>query len=212
VPEQRSGRGFPEYARQDLNLRPSAPEADALSTELRALVIGEDRGQLTVVIAIISDTHMPRGERRIPDPCLARLRSADAIVHAGDLCTLDVLHELQALGPPVTAVHGNVDDPATRRALPASTALTTAHGHTIAVLHDAGARHGRLQRLQRRFPGAQLVVFGHSHIPLHEEDPATGFQIVNPGSPTERRRSPRHTMAIARSEPDTLSVELVDLD
>jgi hypothetical protein len=175
-------------------------------------VIGEDRGQLTVVIAIISDTHMPRGERRIPDACLARLRVADAIVHAGDLCTLDVLHGLQALGPPVTAVHGNVDDAATRRALPASAALTTSHGHAISVLHDAGARHGRLQRLQRRFPDAQLVVFGHSHIPLHQQDPASGFQVVNPGSPTERRRSPRHTMAIARSEPDILSVELVDLD
>jgi uncharacterized protein len=175
-------------------------------------VIGEDRGQLTVVIAIISDTHMPRGERRIPDACLARLRSADAIVHAGDLCTLEVLHELQALGPPVTAVHGNVDDAATSHALPSSATLTTAHGHTVAVLHDAGARHGRLERLRRRFPGAQLVVFGHSHTPLHERDPATGFQIVNPGSPTERRRSPRHTMAIARSGPEALSVELVDLD
>jgi hypothetical protein len=175
-------------------------------------VIGEDRRQLTVVIAIISDTHMPRGPRRLPEACLARLRAADAIVHAGDLCTLDVLRDLQALGPPVTAVHGNVDDAATRRALPSVATLRTAHGHTVAVIHDAGPRPGRVARLRRRFPGAQLVVFGHSHIPLIETDAASGFRIVNPGSPTERRRAPRHTMAIVTSAPARLVAELVDLD
>jgi putative phosphoesterase len=174
-------------------------------------VIREDRGQLTVVIAIVSDTHMPKGARRIPQACRERLVAADAIVHAGDLCTLAVLAELQRLGPPVTAVHGNVDDAATRRALPAAASLRTAHGHTIAVLHDAGPRQGRLARLRRRFPDADLVVFGHSHLPLIERDPEGSFQILNPGSPTERRRAPVHSMAIVRSEPQGLSAELVEL-
>jgi hypothetical protein len=175
-------------------------------------VIGEDRRQLTVVIAIVSDTHMPKGPRRLPAECVQRLRAADAIVHAGDLCTLEVLGELRRLGPPVTAVHGNLDDAGTRQALPAAATLTTPHGHTLAVVHDAGPRSGRLARLRRRFPDADLVVFGHSHLPLIERDRAGGgFTILNPGSPTERRRAPAHTMAIVRSEPRALSAELIEL-
>jgi hypothetical protein len=174
-------------------------------------VIVKDRGQLTVVIAIISDTHMPKGPRRLPSECIGRLRAADAIVHAGDLCTPEVLGELQSLGPPVTAVHGNVDDAATRRALPATATLRTSHGHTLAVIHDAGPRQGRLARMRRRFPDADLVVFGHSHLPLIERDAADGFTILNPGSPTERRRAPAHTMAIVRSDRGALEAELIEL-
>jgi hypothetical protein len=174
-------------------------------------VIRKDRGQLTVVIAIISDTHMPRGPRRLPAECVQRLRAADAIVHAGDLSTLEVLGELQALGPPVTAVHGNVDDAATRRALPATAMLRTPHGHTLAVIHDAGPRAGRLARMSRRFTGADLVIFGHSHLPLIESDAAGEFTILNPGSPTERRRAPSHTMAIVHSRADALGAELIEL-
>ena len=163
-------------------------------------------------IAIISDTHMPKGRRRLPEACLQRLRGADAIIHAGDLSTLAVLDELRSLGPPVTAVHGNVDDALTRRALPESATLRTDDGQTIAVLHDAGPRQGRLRRLQRGFPDAQLVVFGHSHLPLIEHDASTGVTIVNPGSPTERRRAAHHTMAIATSTPDGITAQLVELD
>jgi len=71
-----------------------------------------------VVVAIISDTHLPRGARRLPDDCVARLRSADLILHAGDISTVAVLRELEALGPPVAAVHGNVDEPALTELLP----------------------------------------------------------------------------------------------
>jgi hypothetical protein len=148
-----------------------------------------------VSLAIISDTHMPRGERRLPAACLQRLAAADAIVHAGDLCTLAVLEELRSLGPPVTAVHGNVDDAAVRAALPPAVTLAVGH-RTIAVLHDAGPAAGRLGRMRRRFPGVDAVVFGHSHLPLLETD-GDGFAIFNPGSPTERRRAPSHTMGIA---------------
>jgi hypothetical protein len=165
--------------------------------------------ELTVEIAIISDTHMPKGQRRLPDACLAALRRADLIVHAGDLARLSVLSELQQLGE-VVAVHGNVDDQALTTVLPEVRTVQAA-GARIAVLHDAGPAPGRLERMRRRFPNADAAVFGHSHIPLHERA-ADGFQIFNPGSPTERRRAPRHTMGIARVEQGTVAFELIPLD
>jgi putative phosphoesterase len=165
-----------------------------------------------VNLAIISDTHMPRGARALPPACVERLRSADLILHAGDLVTASVLAELRALGPPVAAVHGNVDDSEVRRLLPAAR-LVRAGSAQIAMVHDGGPAGGRLQRLHARFPGADAVVFGHSHAPLHERDAAGGFQIFNPGSPTDRRREPRHTMGTARVAQDgTIDFELIELD
>jgi uncharacterized protein len=157
-------------------------------------------------IAVISDTHMPRGSRRLPEACVERLRAADLILHAGDLMRLSVLRELEAYGP-VLAVHGNADDGEVRAALPA-VASVDAGGVTIGLVHDAGPAKGRLARVRRRFPDADAVVFGHSHIPLHEQG-ADGFQIFNPGSPTERRRSPRHTMGIATVAGGRVGFELI---
>jgi hypothetical protein len=163
-----------------------------------------------VRLAVISDTHLPRGSRALPETCVARLRVADLILHAGDLVTADVLAELRALGPPVEAVHGNVDDEQVRRLLP-SARMVTAGGARIAMIHDAGPAAGRLARLRARFPDADAVVFGHSHMPLHERD-ADGFQIFNPGSPTDRRRQPVHTMGMATVDGNaTLTFEHVDL-
>ena len=161
---------------------------------------------LTVQIAVISDTHLPRGNRRLPEDCVARLKAADVIVHAGDLIRLSVLRELESYAP-VIAVHGNVDDAEVSEALPAVASLETG-GTTIAVLHDAGPAKGRLGRMRRRFPEADAVIFGHSHLPLHEEA-RDGFQIFNPGSPTERRRAPRHTMGMASVEDGRLRFELI---
>ena len=122
-----------------------------------------------------------------------------------------MLADLRALGRPVMAVHGNVDDDEVRRLLPSARMVAVA-GARIAMVHDAGAAAGRLARLQRRFPDADAVIFGHSHIPLHERDPATGFQIFNPGSPTDRRRQPTHTMGLARIGDDgAVTFELIDL-
>jgi uncharacterized protein len=159
-----------------------------------------------VQIAVISDTHLPRGNRRLPEACVERLRAAELIVHAGDLVQLSVLRELEVYGP-VVAVHGNVDDADVRAALP-PVASIDAGGATIAVVHDAGPATGRLLRLRRRFPDADAVVFGHSHIPLHDRTPG-GFQIFNPGSPTERRRAPRHTMGIVTVQDGRVTFELV---
>ena len=146
-------------------------------------------------IAIISDTHLPRGARRLPDACVAELRAADLILHAGDIATVGVLEELEALGPPVRAVVGNVDEPAVAACGVPEELTVEAEGVRIAMVHDAGPAKGRLARMRRRFPDADAVVFGHSHIPLHEAD--EGFQIFNPGSPTDRRRQPHHTMGVA---------------
>ena len=150
-------------------------------------------------LAIISDTHMPRGDRALPEECVRRLRAAAAILHAGDLVAPEVLELLESLGPPLHAVHGNVDGPDVRRRLP-GTQVVEAGGAWIGMIHDAGPAAGRLARMRRRFPDADAVVFGHSHLPLHEED--GGFQLFNPGSPTERRRAPAHTMGEATVDAD----------
>lgn len=164
-----------------------------------------------MLLAVISDTHLPRGARELPEACVEHLRSADLVLHAGDLVTAEVLADLRALGRPVAAVHGNIDDHEVRRLLPSARMVAVA-GARIAMVHDGGAAAGRLARLQRRFPDADAVIFGHSHIPLHERDPATGFQIFNPGSPTDRRRQPTHTMGLARiGEDGAVTFELVDL-
>ena len=161
-----------------------------------------------VEIAIISDTHMQRGARQLPASCVARLRAADLIVHAGDLVTVAVLRELECYGE-LIAVHGNVDTVDVRAMLPARREFG-AGGATIGVLHDAGPAPGRLRRMRALFPRADAVIFGHSHIPLHERS-AGGFQIFNPGSPTERRQAPDHTMGIARVEPGAVTFGLVVL-
>ena len=163
-----------------------------------------------MLLAVISDTHMPRGARRLPDACVERLRAADLILHAGDFVTVSVLEEIEAIGPPVAGVYGNVDEPEVAMRLPAARTVE-ADGARIAMLHDAGAAAGRFERMRRRFPDADAVVFGHSHIPLHESDFDGGFQIFNPGSPTERRRSPRHTMGLCRADGGSLRFDLVDL-
>jgi putative phosphoesterase len=162
-----------------------------------------------MLIAVISDTHLPRGARRLPEACVERIVAADLLLHAGDFSTLDVLLELEAIGPPLLGVHGNVDSAELRGLLPAER-VVVAEDARIAMVHDAGPRAGRLERLRTRFgERADLVVFGHSHMPLHEraED---GFQILNPGSPTERRRAPTHTMGLIRVNSGLARCEIVN--
>ena len=160
-------------------------------------------------LAIISDTHLPRGGRALPPACVEQLRAADLILHAGDFMELAVLEELQALGPTVCAVRGNVDSAELQARLPL-TRVVAAEGVKIAMVHDAGPSDRRLERLRRRFPDADAVVFGHSHIPLLERD--AGFTIFNPGSPTERRRAPHHTMGLATVDHGAVTFRIIRLD
>jgi uncharacterized protein len=162
-----------------------------------------------VRLAIISDTHLPRGRRALPPACLEQLRASDAILHAGDFIERSVLEALEELGPPVHAVRGNVDSAELQARLPA-TRIVEAAGARVALIHDAGPGPGRLQRLRRRFPDADAVVFGHSHIPLLET--IEGFAIFNPGSPTERRRAPQHTMGLATVRESSVVFELLVLE
>lgn len=163
-----------------------------------------------MLVAAISDTHLPRGARtRLPEACLERLRGADAILHAGDLVTVSALDELRALGPPVHAVHGNVDEPALRELLPKEL-VVEADGVRIGMTHVPGPKAGREERLARRFPGCAAVVYGHTHLPQVERH--RGVWILNPGSPTERRRAPEHTMLLLELEAGELRPELVSLD
>jgi putative phosphoesterase len=163
-----------------------------------------------MLIAVISDTHLPRGARRLPEACVERIAGAELLLHAGDFSTLAVLRELEAIGPPVLGVHGNVDSAELRRLLPEER-VVEAGGARIAMVHDAGPRAGRLERMGRRFgERVDTVVFGHSHTPLLERAD-DGFQIFNPGSPTERRRAPTHTMGLIRPSDGLATCELIHL-
>jgi putative phosphoesterase len=148
-------------------------------------------------IAVIADTHLPRGTRRLPEEGTAQIVAAHLVIHAGDFSTAPAYDEIAAIGPPLIAVHGNVDDPQLRARLPERTVVEVG-GVRIGVIHDAGPRRGRLARMRREFPDADAVIFGHSHLPLLEAE--EGFQIFNPGSPTERRGAPARAMGIAEVE------------
>ena len=140
---------------------------------------------------------------------MRRLRDADLILHAGDLSTVGVLDLLESIGPPVAAVLGNVDEPALAARAPERREVEVA-GARIGMVHDAGPADGRLARMRRAFPEADAVVFGHSHIPLHETA-ADGFQIFNPGSPTDCRRQPHHTLGLATVKDGRIAFELLRL-
>jgi putative phosphoesterase len=134
------------------------------------------------------------------------IAGAEALIHAGDFITATVLQELEALCPIVHAVHGNVDEEVLRGSLPETLELTLGD-RVLAVLHDGGPARDRIERLRKRFPNADAVLFGHSHMPLHESD--GDFQIFNPGSPTERRRAPRCSMGMLHVEKQGLRFEHV---
>ncbi len=150
-------------------------------------------GASDLKIVAISDTHAPRRWKSCPPRVAGHLRAADLILHAGDVCTAPVLDELAGYAP-VHAVLGNNDgaDVAAWGA-PETLDLDLA-GLKVSMIHDSGPSAGRLGRLRRRFPGADLVVFGHSHIPLNEA--TAGLRIFNPGSPTDRRRQPHGTIGL----------------
>jgi len=149
-------------------------------------------GPLIVMrIAVISDTHMPRGVRALPEECVDRLRAADLILHGGDIVTAAFLEELRALGPPVEAVYGNMDEPVLKASLPKERVVEAGEAR-IGIVHIPGPRVGREARLLARFPGCDAIVYGHTHVP--EVERHENVWILNPGSPTERRSAPERTM------------------
>jgi uncharacterized protein len=157
---------------------------------------------------VISDTHLPRGARALPDECLRVLRNADLILHGGDFVSSAFLDELRELGPPVEAVHGNMDEPVLRDSLPRE-CVVEAGGSRIGIVHIPGPRAGREARLAARFPDCAAVVYGHTHVPQVEQ-----FQhlwVLNPGSPTDRRAAPVHSMLLLSIRRSRLTPELITL-
>ncbi len=153
-------------------------------------------------VIALADTHAPRRWRSCPPLVAEQLRQADLILHAGDVCTASVLDELASYAP-VRAVLGNNDGPDVAAwGAPASLELDL-DGLRVAMVHDSGQATGRIARLRRQFPGAGLVVFGHSHIPLDQS--GDGLRIFNPGSPTDRRRQPRGTLGVLLIEDGQLT-------
>lgn len=144
-------------------------------------------------VVVLSDTHSPRRWKRCPPAVAEHLAGADLILHAGDVCTVDVLEELAAFAP-VRAVFGNNDVPEVAAWGAPETLEFDLDGLAVAMIHDSGPATGRLDRMRRRFPAADLVVFGHSHIPLDAS--GDGLRIFNPGSPTDRRRQPYGTLGV----------------
>lgn len=159
-------------------------------------------------VAVISDTHLPRGNRVLPERCVELCRGADLILHCGDVVTLDVWRELRALGPLLEGVQGNMDDDALRELLPRQHVVQVG-GARIGLVHVPGPAAGHESRLAARFPGCDAVVYGHTHRPevtRHGE-----VWILNPGSPTERRASPTHAMLVLEVEAGEIRPELVRL-
>jgi putative phosphoesterase len=148
-------------------------------------------------VGVVSDTHAPRFWKRMPARVAEHLVDVDVVLHAGDVCEPGVLDELATLAP-VHVVQGNNDGPAVRAWGATDELSLTLAGLRVAMLHDSGPAKGRLPRLRRRFPEADLVVFGHSHIPWDEQH--DGFRIFNPGSPTDKRRQPQGTIGLLRIE------------
>jgi hypothetical protein len=148
-------------------------------------------------VAVLADTHAPRRWRACPPPVAERLHGADLILHAGDVCTPDVLDELSAFAP-VKVVLGNNDGPDVAAWGAPERLELDLDGLPVAMVHDSGPAAGRTRRMRQWFPEADLVVFGHSHIPMDET--GDGVRVFNPGSPTDRRRQPHGTMGLLTIE------------
>ena len=161
-------------------------------------------------VVVTSDTHAPRFWKSCPPGLIPHLKRADLILHAGDVCVPSVLDTLADYAP-VRVVLGNNDGSDVAAWGATETAEFELDGLQVAMVHDSGQRDGRLTRLRRRFPAADLVVFGHSHIPM--DDSGGGLRILNPGSPTDKRRQPAATFAtLAIADGVIHRAEIVALD
>jgi putative phosphoesterase len=151
-----------------------------------------------VRLVITADTHVPRRARDLPPALWAAVDEADVVVHAGDWVDVALLDRLEARAARLVGVYGNNDGPPLRARLP-EVADVELDGLRIAVVHETGASTGREARCAARFPGRDLLVFGHSHIPWDTVAPG-GLRLLNPGSPTDRRRQPYRTFLTATIE------------
>jgi uncharacterized protein len=157
---------------------------------------------------ILADTHVPSFRRELPPELQPELERCEVILHGGDVTDPAVLDQLAAFAP-VHAVLGNMDGPDLAAWGAPQRLEIEVSGVAVAMVHDGGQAQGRPQRLRRWFPAAELVVYGHSHAP--EIVRVDDLTIVNPGSPTWKRRQPYPTFAVADLEPGRVDVRLVEI-
>jgi uncharacterized protein len=161
-------------------------------------------------VVVLSDTHAPRFWKSCPPAVASWLRAADLILHAGDVCTAKVLEELAGYAP-VRAVLGNNDLAEVAGWGAPPTLEFDIDGLPVAMIHDSGQASGRLRRMRALFPAAELVVFGHSHIPLDASD--ASMRIFNPGSPTDKRRQPHRTLGVLEvADGRLIEARIVEVD
>ncbi|HEX5510157.1 MAG TPA: metallophosphoesterase [Actinomycetales bacterium] len=156
-------------------------------------------------LLLLADTHVPKRAKDLPHDVWAAVESADVVVHAGDWVDVALLDTLEARSKQLVACYGNNDGPDLRARLPEVAAIEL-DGVSLRVVHETGQASGRERRCDERFPDADVLVFGHSHIPWDTTTPA-GLRLLNPGSPTDRRRQPYCTYMTA----SVLGGELVDV-
>ncbi len=151
---------------------------------------------VTMRVLVMSDTHLPKRARDLPEQLWQEVARADVVVHAGDWVEVALLDELEKRSRRLIGVYGNNDGPELRARLP-EVARAELDGLRLAVVHETGPAKGREARCARDYPDADVLVFGHSHIPWDTVAP-NGLRLLNPGSPTDRRRQPEHTYLTAR--------------
>jgi putative phosphoesterase len=160
-------------------------------------------------LLLLSDTHLPKRAKRLPDALWRAIDETDVVIHAGDWVSVDLLDELEARAPWVIGVWGNNDGDELRARLP-EVARETLEGIRIAVVHETGSAVGRNERCDAAYPDTDLLVFGHSHIPWDTVTPG-GMRLLNPGSPTDRRRQPLFTWITAIADDGKLTTTVRSL-
>lgn len=148
-------------------------------------------------LLVVADTHVPARARDLPPQVWAEVDAADAVLHAGDWMAEELLDAFERRSRRLVAVYGNNDGPGLRARLP-EIARAELGGLRFAVVHETGQARGRDERCARAHPDVDVLVFGHSHIPWDSVAPG-GLRLLNPGSPTDRRRQPHCTYLTARA-------------
>lgn len=161
---------------------------------------------MTTSLAILADTHLPKRAKVLPDKLWQAVEAADVVIHAGDWVDAALLDELAGRSRKLIACYGNNDGPEFHPRLPLI-AEARIEDLRLAVIHETGAKQGRESRMDKQFPQLDVLVFGHSHIPWDTTTP-NGLRLLNPGSPTDRRRQPQCTYMTATVDGGNLTVEL----
>lgn len=161
-------------------------------------------------LVLVSDTHVPQRAKALPEKLWRAIDDADVVIHAGDWNGVEMLDEIERRARRLIAVFGNNDGDELRARLP-EVARATLDGIRFAVVHETGGKDGREARMAAAYPDTHVLVFGHSHIPW-DTVAHTGLRLLNPGSPTDRRRQPRATYLTAVADDGVLrDVKLVGL-